>query len=651
MSQEEKQTRQGLCHLIAAGLCAAALASLPCIPIAAVASDAARAASDPEAPPAPLRLERATESYRLARQMLVLEDPAGTLGVDAVSRPGMRQRFRPAAAQGGSGVVNFGYSNSAYWFAIALAPAPDAPPQWKLEVGFSALDRVDVYLPRQPDGPAGGFDVQTAGDLQPFSERPFPHRNLVFPVTLTPGTPQTLYLRVASAGSLTVPVTLWQPAALQEDDQQSYALMSLYYGMLLALLLYNLLLYLSVRDTVFLAYAAFVASMAIGTASLNGLGNQFLWPEWPAWGNIALPSGMSAAGLFGALFTRSFLNTRNSSPRLDRLIVASAAAFAISAVSPLFMSHQFTAILTSLCGLVFAAIATAGGVVCQLRGHPGARYFLLAWTLLLAGVAILAMRNLGWVPTNAFTVYSMQIGSALEMLLLSFALADRINVMRREKELATQEALLAKESMLETLRRSEAELETRVAGRTRELEEANARLMKNERELEFLARHDALTGLPNRALLNDRVEHAVARARRSGRNAAVLMVDMDGFKFVNDLHGHAVGDQMLQAVAERLAQCVRQTDTVARFGGDEFVILLEDLLDRNDAVLIADKLIAAINEPFELTVGAVRVGVSVGIAYFPRDAPDSQQLLKRADMAMYAAKTGGRNRWQVYAAA
>ena len=156
------------------------------------------------------------------------------------------------------------------------------------------------------------------------------------------------------------------------------------------------------------------------------------------------------------------------------------------------------------------------------------------------------------------------------------------------------------------------------------------------------------TGLPNRVLLNDRIEHAVARARRSGRHVALLMVDMDGFKLVNDLHGHSVGDQMLEMVAERLTRCVRETDTVARFGGDEFVILLEGLIDLGDALGVADKLIASINDPFELTAGRMRVGVSVGIAYFPKDAPDAEHLLRRADMAMYSAKKSGRNRWQVY---
>src|SRR5690606_34566319 len=138
--------------------------------------------------------------------------------------------------------------------------------------------------------------------------------------------------------------------------------------------------------------------------------------------------------------------------------------------SPLLLPYQTVAILVSVLGIAFSAVAVAGGVWCLRHGHPGARYFLLAWSLLLVGVAVLAMRNLGWLPTNGFTLNAMQIGSALEVLLLSFALAARINVMRREKDRANEAALAAKQEVVEALRDSEQRLEERVADRTRSLE-------------------------------------------------------------------------------------------------------------------------------------------------------------------------------------
>lgn len=577
--------------------------------------------------------------YALARHLAYLEDPEQRYTIAEVA--GIAgEHFKPAGPRHGE--VNFGYSASAYWLALPLTVLAGAPRQWLLEIAAPSLDRVEVYQPRA----AGGYAVYRAGDMEPFAARPYAHRNLVFPIELQPGTSQTVYIKVASGGTLTIPATLWQPEALRRHDQQTYALLSLYYGMLLALLLYNLLLYLATRDLVFLAYVAFVGSMAVGQCSLNGFGNQFLWPDAMAWGNVALPSGMSATGFFGALFTRLFLETRRHAPWFDRIILAMACSFALSAFSPLVTSYRFAAIFTSLNGLIFSAVATAAGVYCLLKRHPGARYFLIAWSLLLVAVGVMAARNMDWLPTTTLTNYSMQIGSALEMLLLSFALADRINVMRREKDRATHDALEAKQAMVDALRRSEHELELRVMERTRALERANARLREKEQELEYMARHDALTGLPNRTLLDDRIARALASAARHGDTCAILLADLDGFKTINDVHGHAAGDQLLAAAAARLKECIRETDTVARYGGDEFVLVLEDLDSEHDAANVAEKLVSSMGRAFELDGGTVRINVSVGVACFPRDGCTAAQLLDRADMAMYAAKASGRAAWR-----
>lgn len=590
-----------------------------------------------------LTLDQAGDRYPLAHTLMVLEDPQQALTITEVAQAAAAARFRPAM-QGHANIdLNFGYTRSAWWFALPFSVAANAPAQWLLEIGYPSLDRVEVYVPQA----GGGYSRQVAGDLQPFAERPYPHRNLVFPLALTPGGSQTVYLRVTSAGNLTLPATLWQPEALTRSDQRSYTLLSLYYGMLLALGLYNLLLYLAIRDSTFLAYVAFTLSMAVGQASMNGFGNQFIWPDWPAFGNIALPSGMAATGFFGAIFTRLFLGLGRRAKRLDQCILGCAALFALAAFAPLLLPYQPVAIMVSMFGLLFTGVAVYAGVYCLRRDYPGARYFLLAWTLLLLGVAVLAMRNMGWVPTTTLTLHSMQIGSALELLLLSFALADRINVMRREKDQATEAALAAKHEMVETLRLSEQALEGRVAERTRTLEEVNSQLRDKERELEHLARHDALTGLANRLFLNDRIERAVARARRTGSSVALLMIDLDGFKQVNDAHGHAVGDELLVVIAGRLRECVRESDTVARLGGDEFVVLLEDTRYPEGTSQIVEKLIAAVRAPTMLDAGSIEVSASIGIACTPQHTNDADDLLERADAAMYNAKAAGRNCWSM----
>ena len=161
--------------------------------------------------------------------------------------------------------------------------------------------------------------------------------------------------------------------------------------------------------------------------------------------------------------------------------------------------------------------------------------------------------------------------------------------------------------------------------------------------LHFMAQYDALTQLPNRALLHDRLHTALTRARREQSWLALLFIDLDKFKQVNDTFGHAAGDQLLQAVAQRIQRCVREADTVARFAGDEFVVLLEDFQQAEHAAAIAEKIRRALNQPFVLCGQAQRVSPSIGIALYPEHTSDEQQLLQLADKAMYQAKQGGGN--------
>ncbi len=592
----------------------------------------------------PLVLQASTGHYPVATELMVLEDPRGHLQIEDVAGPALAKQFEPALASITSSEINFGYSGSAWWLCLQLQPEAGAPQRWMLEVGYSSLDRIEVYVPRA----GGGFDRIVSGDMLPYSQRPYPHRHHVFPVNLTPGKPQMVFMRVTSGGNLTIPVALWQPDALARSDRTTYTLLSIYYGMLLALGLYNLLLFLSTRDITFLAYVAFTACMAVALGTWNGLTNQFLWPEWPTLANLALPVGMAATGVFGGIFTRRFLNTRETAPIHDRIIIICEFVFILTALAALVIPYRIIAVAVSLMGMSFSGIAVAVGVHCLRRGHPGARYFLIAWFLLLLGAAVLGMRNLGWLPTTWITFNAMQIGSALELLLLSFALADRLNVMRREKEVATELALRAQNDMVEALRRSEQELERRVAERTHELETANAQLLDKEHELRRLAMQDPLTGLSNRMFLNDRIERAIARARRTGDSIALMLIDLDNFKPINDTHGHAVGDELLVSIAGRLNEIVRETDTVSRLGGDEFVILFEDIREPGSIEFILGKLMAAVAEPMDIGDGrSVAVSASIGVAYAPAHGDQATQLLARADMEMYKAKSGGRNRYSI----
>lgn len=171
-----------------------------------------------------------------------------------------------------------------------------------------------------------------------------------------------------------------------------------------------------------------------------------------------------------------------------------------------------------------------------------------------------------------------------------------------------------------------------------QLEQQLHQVTQDEEEARHAALHDPLTGLPNRALFDNRLEHGLAQAKRHGWTLAVMFMDLDGFKQINDVHGHDVGDAVLKTVAERLKQSTREDDTVSRHGGDEFLYLLMEIRDVQDIVQIAEKILYVIQLPCQLDIGEISIKTSIGISIYPKNGDTALELVNSADKAMYEAK-------------
>ncbi|RYX93736.1 MAG: PAS domain S-box protein [Comamonadaceae bacterium] len=386
-------------------------------------------------------------SYVLSRHLSWLEDKSRQLGIEDIRAAAAQARFNPVA-QGGPG-ANFGLTTSAIWLKAGLDVDAAGAAGWLVEIAYPPLDRVDVYS----QDAAGHWVRQAGGDALPFASRAIPHRNHVMAVLLKPGA-NTLYLRIESQGTVSAPVKLWRPAALWAHDQAEYAALALYFGLLFGLLAYNLLLFFSVRDVNYLIYVAFAGSMALVQGALTGLAGQFVWPGLPWWNGVSPPASMAIAAVFGVWFARAFLASAREMPRLDLALKVITAGWALTIVAALALPYTVSSWMVTVLAVVTVSLLVAAGVVSVRRGHPGARYFLTAWAVLLTGVVTLALHNTGLVPSNRFTANALLIGSALEMVLLSFALADRINVSRAEKEQA-QARIAAEHAMVEKLSESQ----------------------------------------------------------------------------------------------------------------------------------------------------------------------------------------------------
>ncbi|MCL5042934.1 MAG: diguanylate cyclase [Gammaproteobacteria bacterium] len=524
--------------------------------------------------------------------------------------------------------LNFSYTENAVWLRLTVESTASSDRQWFIHFPYSSLNRIELH----------GLEAQPllSGDGVRLSDRQLAHRDPSFTLSLAAGEQKTLYFKATSGGSLTLTSQLWSPAAFASYSVSSMAIITLYLGMLLAMAAYNLLLFTVLRERTYLYYVAFVSVFGIGALSFTGIGSRFIWSELGIYGTRLLPLSLCLSGLLGVLFIRRFLEIKQHLPQWYTplgLIAWLCLAFSLlSLLAPIRVSIQGMSVLAIIAApLVFACILQA------VRRHvPGARVVLLAWSLMIVGVLLLALRNFGLLPSNFVTTYAMHIGSALEMLLLSFALAARFKTLKEQREQAQQSALNAQSELVSTLRAHERELEAKVAERTTELAEANARL-------ERMALHDPLTNLANRTALEQHIEEAMRRSQRRREYLAVMLVDLDGFKQINDQLGHETGDAVLQCIAERMLETARDSDFVARLGGDEFVLVAEGIVSQQQAAGLAERFLDELSMPIELEGQSVAVGASIGITLTRSAEPDMASLLRQADAAMYQRKRSGRH--------
>jgi two-component system, sensor histidine kinase LadS len=407
-----------------------------------------------------------TLSLNRLQQVAILEDKAGVWTLEDVKSPQLSSQFQlwPSAR----GQINLGFSKSAYWIRIPLQRSAQATGDWVLEVPFFQLQTVDFFAP-------GLAPIQTGG-ARDISTRPYLHRFFAFPIQVSEAS-EDFYLRVTSEHSLTVPLEVWQETAFRHHVQFTFILQALYFGAWLALLIYNLFLWISLKDVRFVLYTLFIANFGLAMLAGNGMGQMFLWPRQGAFDGLAQSFFLGWAGCFAMLFGDRFVHAKRFSPTSSKLLQIFSALYGCTSLV-ILASLQFSYSTVWAVIFLFSLSLPAGGLVAMTgfkglkNGFKGIRFFLLAWLVLWAGALIAMLRAFDLLPTNTFTSYSLQIASAFEMLLLALALADIVHIERNNKEIAQKQALDAQVRLLENARMVEDKLERAVKDRTAELRQA-----------------------------------------------------------------------------------------------------------------------------------------------------------------------------------
>lgn len=519
----------------------------------------------------------------------------------------------------GQAVPNLGLLADPVWFAVRLKSPGEL--ERLAEISYSVLDDIRLHLF------ADGDKVRevVTGERHPFSERPLFHRNFMIPLEFQQDREYLLLVRVQTEGALHLPFTLWEERAFLQAEQVVLPLHMAFVGLMFALAVYNLLLLFAVRDTAYLWYVLVVVSSTLTQLSINGFTYQYLWPNAPGFNAVSLPIFLSGTVLSLCFFTDRFLHARNTSPMASRLCRGLGYFGVLLLIYSAFASYESSIRILIPIALGGSFFLLGIGIYLWWRGEILGRFYVIALTSFMVGNVVYTLSKFGVLPHTLLTEHSIQIGHSIEVLLLSFALAYRINLERRRR-------LAVQEEMTETL-------EQRVEERTAELAEAYG-------EVKRLSQTDGLTGVHNRMFLEECLEQEWRRSARERAPLSVIILDADHFKTINDTWGHPCGDAALRLLAESCSNLVRRpADMVARFGGEEFVLLLPHT-PLEGAVSLAEKLRTRIaNHRFEWQGERVPLSVSLGVACaVPEYSVPHESIVQKADKALYVAKSNGRNR-------
>jgi len=571
----------------------------------------------------PAVLEAGSERLALTPHLSYGIDETGRADASAMFSRASRGEFMPLPGDSAA----FGFTQGAYWFHAPLFNQNPTEQRWLLVLHYPLLDYVDVYL-RYPDG---RVEHMASGDTLPFSARSIRYRHPNFWVTLPHRTEVELLVRVASRSSMQVPLALYTPTAFAELERDSQFGIGLFYGILVALLCYNLVLWLSLRDASHFWYLFHVAGFGLVMFCLNGLAFEYLWPNSPWFANLAIPLSMAVSQIAMHQFCRVFLELETRQPVANKVSLALIGFFVLMGLATFVLDYRTVVRPMTLAVFPGALFILYLAITSIRNGYAPAKVFLMAWAFLLLGTALYASVSFGLLDKNFFTEYGIQIGSAMEMILLSFALAYRYARLRSENE--------------RLVREHNEQLERHVARRTSELSTALEQLAEANQRLRESNRRDALTGLFNRRHFRDMFEQQLHQANEHRQSLGVLLIDLDHFKDVNDTHGHLAGDECLRW----LGRCLHDTlvdhgALLARFGGEEFVVSLPDVTGER-LVQVAEQLRLKIcGEAVRYAGNNIRISASIGVFLLrPGAGLGVDEALHQADDALYMAKNRGRN--------
>ncbi|MCU0847096.1 MAG: SpoIIE family protein phosphatase [Spirochaetes bacterium] len=414
--------------------------------------------------------------YHIGRSIDVYEDATGRMGIEDMAGAKSDEYFKPCRDM----VPNFGYTGSAVWFRIKVMNDTGERREWILELAYSLVDSIRLYW-RQ----GAGFAEKSSGREFPFDSKDFKYRQFAMKMSPPPGVEQTYYLRVASRDSLPVPLKIWDGDAFTEKIHTEQYMLGLYYGLIGIMILFNIFLFITIRDRNYVFYVLTLLSMhTLFMMGLNGISFEYIGRNSIWWSRTSIAFFFCTGAVCAGLFCLSFLELRKNMPVLYKIILGLMTPLAAIAAASFFIDYHYAIQIGVISGMAAAPLYWLAGMLSVRRGYRPARFYVVAWTMLIFCGMIYGLKVWGFLPSNFFTEYSWQIGCAVETLAMSVALGDRINLLRRDQMEAQQELLEKERQAREAQEKFNESLERLVEERTNELNGALEELKQKDHTIQ-----------------------------------------------------------------------------------------------------------------------------------------------------------------------
>ncbi len=539
-------------------------------------------------------------------------------------------------------------ANQTYWLRIQL-PTLDALDNWLLEVDHTQLDQLSVWFLRD-DNILAAYHT---GDKMPFRSRGIAHERFLFPVPAHDERPITTFIKLSNSLPIQLLLNIWRERNYLVFNGEHSVALGLFFGFMLAMAISNFFFFISTNSSNFLLYTGYALSVALMLFSMHGMAYKYFWPDSIWMQNHSIGIFANASLLFALLFIRRLLDLNRHHALIDRSLVGLAVVYLSFLVgSFVFESHFATQFFLGALCLTIVYLFGAG-MWLWYSGFKASRIYSLAWITILFTALFASLDGLQIYTSTFPTKYLLMTGALIETLLLALLLARSFSQQSRELLTAREHALdqekearAAKEEIISVQQKANEDLEYNVQERTLELEITLRELAEKNQKLETLNTQDALTGIRNRGYFDKKYPAELRLSRRNQTRMAIIMIDIDHFKLVNDTHGHLAGDECLRHIAQVIRQNLKRPgDEAFRYGGEEFAIILPQTNEVGAMKLAENIRQQILEQPVVYADVEIPLTISAGVcsAIDDPETPDSL-LLDTADKALYNAKQAGRDR-------